>query len=93
MQTFIMFGKYSLEAVSKISAERTTKVHELVRKQGGEVKSIYALLGSPDLVVTVELPGIKEATALSVALTRATGISFTSAPAVPAEEFDKLAKL
>lgn len=93
MQTFIMFGKYSLEAVSKISAERTTKVHELVKKHGGEVRSIYALLGSPDLVVTLDLPGIKEATALSVALTRATGIAFTSAPAVPAEEFDKLAKL
>ena len=88
--TFIMFGKYTAEAASKISAERTAKVQELIKKHGGELRTIYALLGTPDLVMTLELAGIKEATALSVALARATGIAFSTAPAIPADEFDKL---
>ena len=90
MQTFMMFGKYTAEAATKISAERTAKVQEMVRKHAGELRSIYVLLGTPDLVMTVELPGIKEATTLSVALARATGITFSTAPAIPADEFDKM---
>ena len=90
MQTFMMFGKYTAEAATKISAERTAKVQELVKKHAGELRSIYALLGTPDLLMTLDLPGIKEATALSVALARATGIAFSTAPAIPADEFDKL---
>lgn len=90
MQTFIMFGKYTPEATAKISADRTKKVHDLVGKHGGEIRTIYALLGRPDLVITLDLPGIKEATTLSVALAKATGISFSTAPAIPADEFDKI---
>ena len=37
-----------------------------------------------------DLPGIREAMLVSVALTKITGISFSTSPAVPMEQFDEL---
>ena len=53
MSTFFMFGKYSSEALKGISPKRTDKTLKLFKKLGGEVKSIYALLGKKDLVLIV----------------------------------------
>jgi uncharacterized protein with GYD domain len=54
------------------------------------VESIYALLGEKDLVFIVNFPGTEQAIKASVALSKATGIAFTTLPAVTVEEFDKL---
>jgi uncharacterized protein with GYD domain len=85
-----MFGRYSSEALNQMSAERTDKAVGLIKKLGGEVNSMYALLGEQDLVLIVEFPELEQAIKASVALTRMTGVSFTSSPAVPVEEFDKM---
>ena len=45
MATFIMFGKYSMEAVKAISAKRTDKAVALIEQNGGKLKAGYALLG------------------------------------------------
>ena len=90
MSTFLIFGKYSPEAGKKISKERTEKAISLFKKFGGEVESMYALLGEQDLVFIVNLPGIEQAMKASVALTKMTDISFKTSPAVTVEEFDKL---
>ncbi|KPJ64114.1 MAG: hypothetical protein AMJ45_06460 [Syntrophobacter sp. DG_60] len=90
MPTFFMFGKYSSEAVKEISAERTRKVINLVEKLGGKVNSMYALLGEYDLVFIVDFPGTQEAMKASVGLTKLTGISFSTSPAVTVEHFDKM---
>ncbi|MEE9122591.1 MAG: GYD domain-containing protein [Syntrophobacteria bacterium] len=90
MATFFMFGKYSAEAIKAISAERTQKVVDVVKKSGGEVKSMHALLGEKDLVFIVSLPGMEQAIQVSVALSKMTGIAFTTAPAVTVDDFDKL---
>jgi uncharacterized protein with GYD domain len=90
MATFFMFGKYSDEAIQKISVERTRQVHELIERLKGKVKSIYALLGEYDVVLIVDLPNMAEAMKASIALKRLTGISFFSAAALPVEEFDQL---
>jgi uncharacterized protein with GYD domain len=90
MGTFFMFGKYSSEALREISAERTDKAHSLIKKLGGEVISMYALVGEKDLVFIVNLPGIEQAMKASIALSKMTGISFTTSPAVTVEEFDKM---
>jgi uncharacterized protein with GYD domain len=90
MATYAMFGKYSPEAVKEISAERTNKAAALIKKHGGELKSGYALLGEKDLVLIVELPGTEQAMKTSLALTKLLGISFTTAPAVSVEDFDKM---
>lgn len=90
MSTFFMFGKYSLESVGQISAERTKKARELIEDLGGEVKQIYALLGEYDVILIVEMPNMAQAMQASIALKRLTGISFCTAAAVPVEELDTL---
>ncbi|HBH87170.1 MAG TPA: hypothetical protein DDY17_06170 [Syntrophaceae bacterium] len=90
MGTFFLFGKYSSAALKGMSASRTEKVLKLIKKFGGEVKSIYALLGEVDLVFILTFPDVEKAMQASVALTKLTGISFTTLPAVTVEEFDKM---
>ena len=90
MQTFLMFGSYSIESVGKISAKRTDDSAELIAGLGGKIKGGYALLGETDIVIIAEFPGVKEAMKASVELSKMLGIAFTTAPAVTVEEFDKL---
>jgi uncharacterized protein with GYD domain len=90
MPTFCMFGNYSSDGVREISAERTAKAAAVLEDAGGKFKGGYALLGETDLVLIVDLPGVKEAMKASVELNKLLGISFTTAPAVTVEEFDKL---
>ncbi len=90
MATFIMFGKYSMEAVKAISAKRTDRAVALIEQNGGKLKAGYALLGKTDLVLIVDLPDTGSAMKTSAALSKLLGISFSTAPAVSMEDFDKL---
>jgi uncharacterized protein with GYD domain len=90
MATFVMLGKYSESAIKGISSARTKKANAIIAKLGGKIVSFYALMGKQDLMLVVELPGIEEAMKASVALARASGISFTTCPAVTVETFDKI---
>lgn len=90
MATYLMFGKYSLDAVKAISAKRTDKTVALIKENGGELKAGYALLGKTDLVLIVDLPDTERAMKTSAALSKLLGISFSTAPAVSMEDFDKL---
>ncbi len=91
MQTFVMFGKYSSEGAKGISAARTGKAVDLVKKCGGEVRSVYGLLGKSDLLLVADFPGVPEALRASVGLSKLTGLSLNTSPAVPVEEFDRIA--
>jgi uncharacterized protein with GYD domain len=91
MQTFVMFGRYTAEGTKGISAARTAKAVDVIKKCGGEVKSIYGLLGKSDVLLVAELPGVKEAMKASIGLSKLTGLTLTTSPAVAVEEFDKLA--
>ncbi len=90
MATFLMFGKYSPQAMAKMSPQRTKAAVKLIQKFGGSVEAMYATLGETDLVLVLNFPGTAEAMQASVALAKQTGIAFTTAPAVTVEEFDKL---
>jgi uncharacterized protein with GYD domain len=90
MTTFLMFGKYSAQAMKEISPERTQKTYALIKQLGGEVKAMYAMLGETDLLLVVALPDIEAAMKASLGLAKMTGISFSTAPAVTVEEFDRL---
>ena len=90
MPIFLMFGRYSAESLDGISAERTEKAVDAIKAQGGDVKSMYAVLGEDDLVFTVEFPDAKAAMAVSVELQKITGISFRTSPVVEVEKFDRL---
>ncbi len=91
MATFIMFGKYSSDAVKKISANRTKEGEKIIKKHGGEIQAMYALLGETDLLFVVTFKGFEHAMKASMALSKLTGISFTTSPAVTVTEFDKMA--
>lgn len=90
MTTFLMFGKYTAEAVKGVSADRTGKAVDLMKKFGGKVLSMYALLGEKDLVLIVDFPDVEQAMKASAALSRMTGIAFATCPAVAVEQFDKM---
>lgn len=90
MGTFLMFGKYSAQAVKEVSSKRSKDAASVIKKLGGTIKEVYALLGETDLLVVVDLPGIEAALKASVDLGKMTGISFTTCPAIPLEEFDKI---
>jgi uncharacterized protein with GYD domain len=90
MATYLMFGKYSLEAVKAISAKRTDKTVALIKQNGGELKAGYALLGDTDVVLIVDLPDTEGAMKTSVALSKLLGISFSTVPAVNVADFDKI---
>ncbi len=90
MATYLMFGKYSTDAMGKISAERTKNATAVIGDCGGEVKAGYALLGEKDMVLIVEFPGTAEVMKATIALSKLLGISFATSPAVSVEEFDKL---
>lgn len=90
MATFFMFGSYSAEALKGISAARTGQAVQEINKLGGEVSAIYALLGEHDLVFIADFSGVGQAMQASVALSKMTGISFTTSPAVAVEDFDRL---
>jgi uncharacterized protein with GYD domain len=90
MATYLMFGKYSLEAIGKISAQRSDQAVALIKQNGGEFKAGYALLGDTDLALIVELPDTERAMKTSVGLSKLLGVSFSTVPAVTVAEFDKL---
>lgn len=92
MATFIMFGRYSMDGMKGIRADRTDKASALVARYGGEIKEGYALLGAEDLVLITEFASVEQAMKASIALSKLTGIAFTTAPAVTMAEFDRMAK-
>jgi uncharacterized protein with GYD domain len=90
MATFVMLGKYSPTAMKGMSPDRTVEAVKLIEKCGGKVESMYVLLGDHDLLLIVDLPGNDEAMKVSVGLSKATGIGFTTAPAVNVDRFDEM---
>ncbi len=90
MTTFLMFGKYTSEGIKGMSAARTVEANNLIKENGGEVLSQYALLGENDLLFIVNFPGVDEVIKSSVALYKLTGISFSTVPAITVEQFDKI---
>ncbi|MDD5584204.1 MAG: GYD domain-containing protein [Candidatus Omnitrophica bacterium] len=92
MAKFLMLGKYSTEAIKGIGPERTKKAVKTIKKLGGKVEALYTLLGTYDLASIVDFPRNADAIKASIALTRITGIGFTTFPAITVEEFDKIIK-
>lgn len=90
MAKFVMLGRYSPDAIKGITGERTKKGAEIIKKAGGKINSMFALLGDHDLLLIVDFPGITAAMKASVALSKITGISFNTSIAVSVEEFDKI---
>ena len=91
MQTYYLLGKYTPDAIRDISTDRTRRATEIVQHSGGEILLINALLGPYDVAIVAKFPGNVEATRASLAITRMTGIAITTCPAMPIDDFDRLA--
>lgn len=91
MSKYLMLGKYSVEAIKGIKAERTKKVVAIIKKNGGRIIGMYALIGPYDLAFLVDMPGNAAVMKTAIAIAKATGIGFFSSPAVTVEEFDRIA--
>jgi uncharacterized protein with GYD domain len=92
MKTFVMIGKYTMQALEEVSAERTKSVENYIKTLGGQVKEMYVLLGEYDVILIVELPSEEKAVQASLGLSRSTNIDFTTYPAISAENFDNIAQ-
>jgi uncharacterized protein with GYD domain len=90
MARYLFLGKYSLVGLKGMSASRTKKALALIKKSGGKVDAMYALLGKYDLAFVVNFPGNAQAIKASIALTKLTGVGFITSPALTIEEFDRL---
>ena len=90
MPIFLMFGRYSSEAIKNVSSERTVQARDVIAKNGGKIISMYAVMGEHDLVFTIDFENADRAMATSAALYKLTGIHFTTSPVVDVEQFDKL---
>ena len=89
MATYFLTGTYGADAIKGISRKRTADVTKMIEDIGGKLVSVYLLLGEKDLVIIAEFPGLKEAIIGSVNISKITGISFTTNPAITAKEFDE----
>ena len=90
MNTFLMFGTFSTEAMRELSAAPTAEVQDLITKNGGEMVSAYMLLGEKDILLIVKLPQIEDVLKTSLALSKLLGASFSTIPAVSVEQFVKI---
>jgi len=90
MPIFLMFGRYSSEAIKDVSADRTVQARNVITKNGGKIISMYAVMGEHDLVFTIDFENADKAMATSAALYKLTGIHFTTSPVVDVEQFDSL---
>ncbi|MEA3439315.1 MAG: GYD domain-containing protein [Chloroflexota bacterium] len=90
MTTYVMFGEYSHGAIKEISADRSKAAEKIITDAGGKVEAGYALLGVADMILIVDFPGLEQAMKVSIELNKLLGISFTTAPAMSIDEFDRL---
>lgn len=90
MSTYLMYGKYNPGSLNKISRERTDQALNLIKENGGQIKSSYALFGENDLLFIISFTENKDAIKTSVELGKILNISFTTMPAITIDEFDEL---
>ena len=88
MSTYCMLGKYSVNALEGVSTKRTKEAEHLVARFQGTIRDMFVLLGEYDIVIIVDLPGNEEAMKVSNGLTKLTGITFMTMPAISATDFD-----
>jgi len=89
-EIYFLFGRYSAAALKGISSSRTKRASKIIEEYRGKIHSMYALLGEYDLILIATLPDRESAMKASVALGKATGIAFSTSPAVSVDRFDKM---
>jgi len=91
MHTYYLLGKYSVESTKHISAIRTDECVRVIESLEGEIILLDALLGDFDLAIICKFKDNCAALKASIALEKRTGIRFTTLPAIPVADFDRVA--
>ena len=89
MAKYLMLCRYSLAGLKGMSATRTKKAIIAIKKVGGKVDAMFALLGKYDLAFVIDFPSNAAAMKASIAITKMTGVGFLTSPALTIQEFDK----
>ncbi len=89
MQKFLLLGRYSAQGLKGASAARSKKAVAVVRKNRGRINAIFALVGNYDLAILAEFPQVPNLMRAVIGLSKLTGVTFASYPAVSLEEFDR----
>ncbi len=89
MKTFLIFGKSSPKELKELSLKYKAEIVRLVKDTGGDVGSMSVMLEKYMILISA-FPGIKTAEKASITLSKFTGISFRTLPAIPVDEFYEL---
>ncbi len=89
MKTFLIFGKSSPKELKELSVKYKAEIVRLVKDTGGDVGSMSVMLEKYMILISA-FPGIKTAEKASITLSKFTGISFRTLPAIPVDEFYEL---
>ena len=92
MSTYYMFGKYTPNGLREVTPQRTKEVIRRIEKYNGKVHTMHALMGETDLLFCVDFPTNDKAISASFDLHKLTGITWTTCPTIPVEQFDALIK-
>ncbi len=90
MIIFFMSARYSSDHLKAKSPATLRRVEGLIKKFGGQIESMYSVLGEKDILLISTFPGVEQALKASAALSKITGISFSAVPAVPVKDFSQL---
>lgn len=96
MAKFLWHGSYTIEGTKGLLKEGGTSRREVVDKLaaslGGRIEAFYYALGESDVYVIAELPDEVDATAVSLTVNAAGGISLKTVRLLSPEDVDEAAK-
>jgi uncharacterized protein with GYD domain len=93
MPKFLMLGSYTSHSTQGISKARKRQIESLIIECGGQLQLLYGLLGTYDLLILAEFPSNEVAVRASLSITKMTGITFSSQPAVEIADLDELVEV
>ena len=89
MATYIVFADYTEQGLANIkqSPDRLDAVRKLVADHGGEIKSIYLMMGEHDIMTVMEAPNDDTAAKLLLTISAEGNIRTKSYKAFTEDEF------
>jgi len=90
MKTFLISGKSSPKELKELSLKYKAEIVRLVKDFGGDVGSMYVILREKYMILISVFPGMKPAEKAPITLSKFTGISFRTLPAISVDEFYEL---
>ncbi len=92
MAKYMILAHYTADGAKGLVREggsaRRKHIGELVERLGGRLESFHFAFGEVDAYVTVDLPDVTAAIALSLAVNQSGGVHISAVPLIPPEALD-----